>query len=395
MKSVTQQVNNTATGSETTKNAGVTNTRETKQTTGKQLVAIIFILSLATKMFMLPVFLIQETGRDGYIVLALYGAFDLLTLVPIIIAVRMADVDMFELLSSVLGRVGAKITVGVFWLFLFFKLNMSVSEILTFYNTNILTEFDTSMMLIVLLVFLAAVGTHTLRALSRLNEILAPVIVVCLAVLVAIVLMTRFDFANILPAVADGKRFSSALVKHPAWVGDFAPLLLFVGRTKTKKRTWCFAAGSGVIGTSVAVFFAIAMSAAFGNVPELVDATTNISNILQFSVGNVYGRIDMFSSVLWSVSVFIEAGLFFYATARCASFVIGKSAHFIISIGNCVMVYIVQIFAFTDPMYFSVTVTSYVCAIGTAAVAVIMPCLVIVCAAVYKRQKRLSKVGEN
>lgn len=384
MNSATQQQNNgTALGSETEKNAGGTNTRETKQASGKQLVAIIFILSMATKMFLLPIFLIQSAGRDGYIILAIYGAFDLLTLIPILIAIRKSDVDIFELLSTVLGKIGAKIAVVIIWLFLFFKLNTAVAEILTFYGTNVLTDFDTTMMVVVLLVFLAAAGTHTLRSLSRLNELLVPIIVVCLAVLVAIVVLTGFDLANIFPAVADKKGFSFALIKHPTWVGDFTPLVLFIGRTKTKKFTWCFAAGSGVIGTAVATFFALALSAAFGNVPTLVDATTNISNILQFSVGNVYGRLDMFSSVLWSVSVFIEAALFFYATCRCASFVIGKNAHFIISLCICVMVYVVQVFALTDPMIFSLTVTALPCAMITLVMAAVIPCLALVCTIVY------------
>ena len=395
MSSVTKQQNSATTfGSEATKNAGSTNTRETKQTTGKQLVAIVFILSMATKMFLLPIFLIQATGRDGYIILSVYGAFDLITLIPMLITIRICDVDIFEVLSSVLGRVGAKITVAVIWLFLFFKLNTAISEILTFYGTNVLSDFNTSMMLVVLLVFLAATGTHTLRSLSRLNEITVPVIVLCLAVLVAIVTMTGFDLANIFPAVADKKMFSVALVKHPAWVGDFTPLLLFIGRTKTKKHTWCFAAGSGVIGTAIAVFFAIALSAAFGNVPMYVDASTNISNILQFSVGNVYGRLDMFSSILWGVSVFVEAALFFYATCRCASFVVGKPAHFVISLSTCVMVYVVQVFALTDPMIFSVTVTSQACAIVTPVLAAALPILALVCALIYKSRHKEKREGE-
>ncbi|MDE6293845.1 MAG: hypothetical protein K2L88_04400, partial [Clostridiales bacterium] len=68
MDATQQQNNGTALGSETEKNAGGTNTRETKQASGKQLVAIIFILSMATKMFLLPIFLIQSAGRDGYII---------------------------------------------------------------------------------------------------------------------------------------------------------------------------------------------------------------------------------------------------------------------------------------------------------------------------------------
>ena len=44
-----------------------------KQATGLQLIAFVFILALATKMFLLPIYLIRATGRDGYIALAMGG----------------------------------------------------------------------------------------------------------------------------------------------------------------------------------------------------------------------------------------------------------------------------------------------------------------------------------
>lgn len=378
--------NATVAKSESVQEAGSTNTGIQKQATGKQLVAIIFILALATKMFLLPIFLIRSTGRDAYIIISLFCAFDLVTLVITLIAVRIADTDIFELLKSMLGKVGSKIAVGIIGLFLFFKLNMSVAEILSFYGSNVFTDFDTSVMIIVLLAFFAAVGVHTLRALCRLNELLVPVIVVCLAVLVAIVVMTGFDLANIFPAVRNGKEFSSGILRYSSWVGDFTPLVLFIGRTKTKKHTAVFATASGVLGSAVAVFFALVLSAALGNTKALVDSTTNLSNILQFTVGNVYGRLDMFSSILWSVSVFVEAALFFYSVCRCIAFIVGKNANFIISVSVCAAVYIAQVFALVDPTVFSAVVTSPVCAIAVPVLTLSVPVLALICAAVSKKR---------
>lgn len=372
--------------SESMQEAGSTNTGMQKQATGKQLVAIIFILALATKMFLLPIFLIRSTGRDAYIIISVFCAFDLVTLGITLIAMRIADTDIFELLSGVLGKVGSKIAVGMIGLFLFFKLNMSVAEILSFYGSNVFTDFDTSIMIIVLLAFFSAVGIHTLRALCRLNELLVPVIVVCLAVLVAIVAMTGFDLANIFPAVRNGKEFSSGIVRYSSWVGDFTPLVLFIGRTKTKKHTAVFATVSGVLGSAVAVFFALVLSAAFGNTRSLVDSTTNLSNILQFTVGNVYGRLDMFSSILWSVSVFVEAALFFYSVCRCFAFIVEKNANFAISVSLSGAMYIAQVFALVDPTVFSAVVTSPVCCIAVPILTLSVPVLALVCAAVTKKR---------
>lgn len=372
--------------SESVSDAGSTNTEKVKQATGKQLVAIIFILALATKMFLLPIFLIQSTGRDAYIIVAVFCAFELVLLGMILVAVRKAETDFFELVSSVLGKVGAKIAIGIIGLMLFLKLNISVAEILSFYGSNVFTDFAPSVMIIILLVFLAAVGMHTLRALCRLNELIVPIIVFCLLFLIVIVVMTGFDLANIFPAVRQTDAFSHGIVHYATWVGDFTPLVLFIGRTKTKKRTAVFAASAGVIGSAVAVFFALVLSAAFGNIPSLVDNTTNLSNILQFTVGNVYGRLDMLSSVLWSVSVFIQAGLLFYCVCRCISFVTGKSAHAVISLCLCVVVYVVQFFAFVDPTVFSAVVTSLACSVFVPTVALFSAVLALVCALLFKRR---------
>ncbi len=323
----TGKVNNKIGAGESAQDAGSTNTAESKQATSRQLIAIIFILAIATKMFLLPIFLIRTTGRDAYIAMAIGGGIDLVALGVMIAAMYLSrEVDFFTLLSSTIGKVGAKIAVALIGLFLFFKLNTAVAEILAFYGNNVLNGFNVSLMTIVLLVFFAAVGVHTLRALCRLNELLVPLIVACLTVLAVIVILTGFDLANIFPSLQNPESFIDGLMRHAAWIGDFTPLVLFMGRTKLKKSTGAFAAGAGAIGTAVAVFFTMIMSAAFGNVPMLADSTTNLSNILQFSIGNVYGRIDMFSSILWSISVFIEAALFFYATCRCVAFVIGKNA---------------------------------------------------------------------
>ncbi|MDE6402114.1 MAG: GerAB/ArcD/ProY family transporter, partial [Clostridiales bacterium] len=267
----------------------------------------------------------------------------------------------------------------------------AVAEILAFYGSNALNGFNMPFMTIVLLVFFAAVGTHTLRALCRLNELLIPLIVACLTILAVIVILTGFDLANIFPSLQNPAGFKDGIARHAAWIGDFTPLVLFMGRTKLKKSTGAFAAGAGVIGTAVAVFFTMIMSAAFGNVPMFADSTTNLSNILQFSIGNVYGRIDMLSSMLWSISVFIEAALFFYATCRCVAFVIGKNAHFQIALVVCVLVYITQIFALADRTIFTLAVTSIPTSVITLAFTVAVPALALVCALISRRKHGVSE----
>ncbi len=358
-----------------------------KQAMGPQLVVVVFMLSLATKLFLLPIYLIQSAGRDGYIILSIEAAFDLVSLGVLIAAICLSkDRTFFELLENTIGKVASKITAAVVALFLLFKLNVAAAETLTFYSDNVFADFDASIMIIVLLVFLGAVANHTLRALCRLNEIITPVFAIGIVILISIVLATGVDFANILPALRDGGVLKRSLLHNAAWLGDFTPLVLFIGRTKTNKRDVGIAAAAGVVGSGVAVFFAVVMCAAFGNVPLLADSRTNISNILQFSIGNVYGRIDLISSIFWSIASFVETALFFYSTTRCIEYVIGKSAHFSVGVALCVVLYFVQVFAMTDPSVFTVVVSSVVTSIIAATLSAAIPAVAFVCAAVMKKR---------
>ncbi|MCX4312903.1 MAG: GerAB/ArcD/ProY family transporter [Clostridia bacterium] len=352
----------------------------TKQATGKQLVATVFILSVAAKLFMFPIYLIQSTGRDAYIAMAVAGGFDLIMLGIILFAlVKSGDRDFFTLLTDTFGRTGARIISAVVALFMFFKLNVGVAESLLFYADNVFTDFSVSIMIFVLLIFFISVGMHTLRAFCRLNELLVPLVAVGLIALVTVVAMTGYDFGNILPVMRNGKAFADGLCEHTAWVGDFTPLVLFLGRTDMKKRTAAFVAVGGTAGTAIAVFFSVVLCAAFGNVPILVDTSTNVPSILQFSVGNLYGRTDMFSSILWSVAAFIGNALLFYSTCRCVAFTIGKSAHMIIACAVCVPMYFIQVFAMTDQTLFSAIVTSLAASVAVPILAALIPILAVAC----------------
>lgn len=359
-----------------------------KQATGKQITAFVFILALAAKMFLLPIFLLRATGRDMYIAVAINCGVDLIALGLLIAALYLSgENDFFALMTALFGRVGAKIASALAGLYLFLKLNIAVSETLAFYGTNMNTDFDTTLMIAVFAVFLAAAAKHTLRALCRLNELIVPLVALCLTVLIAIMIMTGLDFGNILPAVQSASRLGGGVMRHAAWVGDFTPLVLFIGRTKIKKATGYFVAGSGAIGSAVAVFFAIAMSAAFGNAPDLADNTTNLSSILQFTSGNVYGRIDMLSAMLWSISVFINAALLFYATNRCFVFALGKATFGWVSLGISVALYAVQVFALVDQTVFATAIVSAACSGISACFTLVIPTAAVIGAAAARKKE--------
>ncbi|MCH5158281.1 MAG: GerAB/ArcD/ProY family transporter [Clostridiales bacterium] len=382
--------------SEQTSTLSADTSKEVKQTTSKQLIAVIFILALATKMFLQPLFLVKAAGRDAYIALAIDGGFDIIVLIVTLIAMKLSpDRDFFELTRCVFGKVGSRIIVCIFGLYLFFKLNVAVSETVSFYSKNILTDLDTTLLLLILLIFLVGVALHSLRALTRLNEILTPVIVTCLAVLIAIVVATGFDLSNIFPSLRNPHEFGVALSRHMTWLGDFSPLLLFLGRTEMKKSTVPLCVVSGTLGSAISVFFSVVMCAAFGNVTSLVDASTNLSSILQYSLGNVYGRIDLVAEILWSVASFIQNALFFYCVVRCFEYVIGKPLHLVTSLGVGALLFTSLSVAFSDPSILSLLIVNEITSALVASFSLAVPVLALISAVIARKKEGGEKSGQS
>lgn len=370
---------------------------EQKPSTGKQLIVVAFILAIATKTFILPIYLIQAIGRDGYIALSVTSVIELFTLIVITVAISKTNgKNFYELMQAVTGTVIAKIITAVLGLFLFFKLCVSVTEIISFYSDTVFADFDVTLMGIVLLAFLAVMANGTLRALCRLNEIVAPVVLIGIISILALVMFTGTDLANVFPSLQNVDGLGNAIVTHLSWLGDFLPLLLFVGRTEKKgKRTVVCACVSGGMGLSLVVFQAMLMCSAFGNVPWLIDSSTNISGILQYTVGNVYGRVDMLAFILWSVAAFVKAAILFYSVTRCVELVIGRKSRTCISLILCVAEYFLLVFCFSDPTIFELIMVDKITTIVVTVVSLDVPILTLICNVVSCRKKNFGAITDD
>lgn len=359
--------------------------------TALQLILMVFIAAFATKTFLLPIFLIRNFARDGYIGMAIICGADLLSLFTVLAAVKIADCDIFKLIVRAFGNTAAKVFFCGAFLFFFIKINIVVAEIMIFYADSVFADFNTAVMIIALLIFLAAVSAKKMTALCRLNELIVPVIIVCLGIFICIIVVTGFDFANILPSMRGDMRELRGL---GVWLGDFTPLIFFVGTTKPKKRTLGIAAASGTVGSCVAVFFALVLSAAFGNVPMLVDSGTNVSGMLQFSSGNVYGRIDLFTSALWSLAAFVQSAVFMFVAVKCLAFVFGKRGGLAFSIPLGIVVYFVQVLYLAEYTAFFTAAVGVWSTCVSATFAVLLPSVVL-WAAIKTKRRSYSGVGDS
>ena len=157
---------------------------EGKQVSIKQFVAIQFLVALAVKMFMLPALMLRIVGKDSYIVMGIWIAFEFLNLTFFLItAKRNPDKTIYDILSDALGKAGSRIAIVLFSAFFVIKGVLIISEIKMFFSVTMYAEIGWAIMIIPLLVLLSSFAIRSLRAMGRTAEIILPIVLISTLVL--------------------------------------------------------------------------------------------------------------------------------------------------------------------------------------------------------------------
>lgn len=76
-----------------------------KQVSTRQFVVVQFLVALAVKMFMLPALMLRVVGKDSYIVMLAWIAFEFVDLTfVVLLARRNPDKTMYEILTDAFGK---------------------------------------------------------------------------------------------------------------------------------------------------------------------------------------------------------------------------------------------------------------------------------------------------
>lgn len=100
----------------------------------KQFVVLLFLVTLAIKMFMLPSLILRTVGKDGYLIIIAYTLFEFVGLGLLLAAVvRNPDKTLFDILSDATGKVVSRIIVTFIIAFALVKATIVISEIKMFF----------------------------------------------------------------------------------------------------------------------------------------------------------------------------------------------------------------------------------------------------------------------
>lgn len=362
-----------------------------KQVSVRQLLLIVAVLATASRMFMLPVLLIRTSGRDGIIVMTIHVIFEAAMLLIILCALKSRpNADLRAAVFVRFGKVGARIFFIVAAAYFFARLTLLTTQTALFFEHGVFEKFNWAVMMPVLLLFVTTAAGGSLRAISRTNELISPLIGVCLLGLLLMTAVTKLDYANVLPLFYGGGT-AEGLLRTGSFVGDFTPLVFFIGKTDPMKKhsVWVIVLFM-LIGSVISLYFILGICAVFGNMPHLVQFATNIANMHSYGSLNAAPRLDLVLYTIWSIAPVIATALTAYAATQslvCA-FSRVKPQYFAFAIS--VALYFLEVLVFNlDEIIFGL-LTPYA-SIAMYALAFALPITACVCVCTAKPSKDADK----
>lgn len=304
-----------------------------KQVSTRQFVVVQFLVALAVKMFMLPALMLRVVGKDSYIVMLAWIAFEFVDLTfVVLLARRNPDKTMYEILTDAFGKVVSRVIVAMFTLFVCAKGLLVLGELKTFFVVTMYADINWVVMLIPLMALLCAFGIRSLRSIGRTAELITPVIVVSTLVLSGL-LLGDIEFANLLPVMENGfAPIKKGMLTFPMWFGDVSFLLMFLGNIKINRGFIWKSYLSKLVATALVMLFSVTLFSTYANVSTLIDYGNNVSNMTQLSMGaQDNGRFDLMFYCIWLFTVFLKLALIFYFFTRNLGFIVGTRNNYLTS----------------------------------------------------------------
>ncbi len=317
-----------------------------EQISSGEFAILAFLCGMAIKMFMLPPLLLKVSGQDSVFVMIFYLLIELINVtLLVLIAKRNPDKTYYQILQAALGRVGAKLVVTYFTLFLLLKELLIFSEIKVFFSVSVYDNVVWGVMILPLLAVCVGYGTKTLRTIGRSGQLIVPFVAVS-ALLLSLLLVGNIPFSNLLPFFYHGAEdFVRGIDTFPVWFGDVSLLVICLGNIRLTKGFAVKTILSRLAAILAVSLFSVIMFANYANVTDLIDYGHNVSSMTQYSLGSHdYGRFDYLIYCQWMFAVLIKVVLIFYTVTRNVSFVVGKKNNLVTSLVVAGALYVTTVF---------------------------------------------------
>ena len=306
----------------------------------RQLIILIFICTLSTKLQRLFSLTSGACKEDGWLVLLALGAVDVLFMLLALWFFNKFNSKMsfFAVLEKFYGKFLARALMFFIGVYFFLTAVLPFEAIHDLFSNMLFNQIEYHYFGLIFLVVIIFMAIKGIQAIGRTGEIFVSVITIGLVCVLLLGFFTA-DFSKLLPI---GQSDFNVLIKeallNSMWFGDFLLLFFLTGKVSLKeneKLKWSIILPHGVLAILVVPFSYAIFEALYENLSGF--QTNAISSLTQFSLLSFdLGRWDWYFVLLEQISTIIAAAVFILAAgeAICLSFNIKKPGIVIAVIGG-------------------------------------------------------------
>lgn len=319
-----------------------------KQLTTNQACVLLSVCLLSTKIQRLPALLVEDFGRDSWIMFFIMLIIDFLIAILFIhFLVELKDKTLFEFLEEKIGRVG-KIIVSIMLLSYFLAKSIITYKGIHEFFANVL--FDKlpwkyfSILFILVLLIMVFGGLNSLGRSAELYSF-----IIGFGIFTTLLLgVGEVKLINLLPVLdCDFGAYLKDVLKYQPWMGDFMVLPMFFGNVKITKspkiRLSTAYITAGLIGVVEIVFF-------YGiNQYLSVYQSNALSGITHYSlIGLGIGRPDWFLVLFVLISKIIATGFYVFSYTKCVCEIFGVQKNYTVQGISVVSLYFIEYYLFKN-----------------------------------------------
>ena len=291
-----------------------------KDLTTRQSCLMIFIITCATKLLVLPSLIISRSGNAVWLAILMMTAIDMIFFL-LIFAITKAfpNFTMREFFEKGCGKVIAKILFFVLGLLFAMKVAMLIRECYEFYTETAYVDLNWFTFLFPVGLMLGYVATKPLNAMGRSLEIF--IYFIAMAIIMAFLFsVSSVDFFAFLPFVKNGmKSVLSSCLDYAFWFGDFLLLMMIMGKIKIEKNFFGKVTLSYLSAMSIVVALAFIHYSLFGAIADTYKTT--IVDVTEYTPRlSTSGRFTWVIVFLWPIAEFVAMGFYVHFATNCFTY---------------------------------------------------------------------------
>lgn len=295
-----------------------------KVTVGQFSLLLLLVIS-GSKFLSLPSKLAESVGHDGWLVIAVAFAWDMVCIAFLAWAIKLNQANKLpidKILRLSLTPVVEKAVLVVFFVLFVMRSIMLLNSCYRMFAVTFDVSTNWIMFVLPIVVVAYFAIARGFNSIARMGQLMCAVIVLCIVALLSFTLR-QTDFGGIFPIAEVGwnKIFHSAF-QHSIWFSDYIFVYFIMEHLHVKKHVFRPIFVSFAVGVVLTVAMNVIFVALFGSIaPEIKLAMSKIS---VFSVAETTsGRWDWLTLSVWIMSVLIKIVIFIYCAYKCGEKLFG------------------------------------------------------------------------